>query len=233
MILGAFGDSFTFGTDLKDVKHNTPSKLVWQALVANNLDLEFVNYGTPGIGNLIIADDVLRCINTHKNNIFYVINWTWIDRFDYLDTEIQQSNFGPIHVEDIWHTIRPGDNTDHSIYYYKHLHKDFTSKLQNLITIQCVINELESHNCLFFMTCMDPILFDKTFFCPSSIDLLQDKVQPYMYYFNNKNFLDWSRENNFSISKSWHPLELAHEKAAEYWQPVLQHLLNNHAKEDI
>ena len=232
MILGAFGDSFTFGSDLKDVKHDIPSKLVWPALIANQLDLEFVNYGTPGIGNLIIADDVLRCINTHKNNVFYVINWTWIDRYDYLDTEIQQTNFGPKHVDNIWHTLRPGDVSKHSTYYYKHLHKDFTSKLQNLLTIQSVISELVLHNCLFLMTYMDHILFDKRFFCSPSIDILQNTVQKHMHSFHGKNFLDWSKEHNFLISESWHPLEQAHEKAAEYWLPRVKTLLNTHAKED-
>ena len=232
MILGAFGDSFTFGSDLKDVTHDTPSKLVWPALVANQLDLEFYNYATPGIGNLIIADDVLRCISTKKNNVFYVINWTWIDRFDYIGSEIHENNFGGVLVENIWRTVRPTTKSEIDNAYYKFFHCDFTAKLTNLMYINTASQALLKNNCKFLMTSMDKLLFDTTYHCAESTLYLQNETVPYISNYEGLNFLEWSKKQKFSISNNWHPLEVSHQKAAEYWLPTVKTLLNTHAKED-
>jgi phospholipase/lecithinase/hemolysin len=40
------------------------------------------------------------------------------------------------------------------------------------------------------------------------------------------NFLDWSRKHNYAISENWHPLEQAHQLAADYLLPTVNHLLH-------
>ena len=179
MILSAFGDSFTFGSDLAD-QDTCASTQVWPSLLAKNLELEFKNYATPGIGNLIIADDVLRCLQTHGNSIFYIINWTWIDRFDYIGSEIHENNVGRVLVENIWQTVRPTAESEIDKAYYKFFHCDLTSKLTNLLYINNTLQALVKNHCKFLMTNMDHLLFNKKYHCTKSSTYLHNETNPYI-----------------------------------------------------
>ena len=233
MILGAFGDSFLFGSDLQDVVDDgtedslVPSKKTWPALCANLLNLEYRCMALPGQGNKIIADDVLRAIKSKKNNMFYVINWSWIDRFDYIDNQRNVPK-----ISEIWHTVNPHTDSEIAKFYYKRVYKDLDAKLQNLMYVKVTLDSLIENDCKFVMTYMDKLLIDKTFHCPHSVEYLIDKTEPYFNTFENLNFLDWSKQNNFAVSSDWHPLEQAHKKAAEFWLPKYKQLLNSSAKED-
>ena len=66
------------------------------------------------------------------------------------------------------------------------------------------------------MTYMDRLLFDTEWNTTPAVTELQDYVKPYMTTFDGLNFGEWSRKNNFTISKIGHPLEQAHQSAAEY-----------------
>ena len=231
MILGAFGDSFLFGSDLSDIQDydsinwHCSSKLTYPALIAKQLQLDYYCTALPAQGNKVIADDVIRAVNYHSNKMFYIINWTWIDRFEYMG----ESRCGGAEG---WESTLPTKKDLKSSFYYKHFHSDLDSKLSSLMFINTALEILCNNNCKFIMTYMDDLLFDKTFHCSSTIDYLQDKISPYFSTFSEDNFLTWSRKNNFPISDHWHPLEHAHEKAAEYWVPKVRTLLNTTAKED-
>jgi len=74
---------------------------------------------------------------------------------------------------------------------------------------------------------MDSELFETRWFCDGYIQELQNFILPNMHSFNKLNFLDWSKKNNFKITNpGWHPLEDAHNAAAEYWLPTYKKLLN-------
>ena len=232
MILGAFGDSFLFGSDLSDIQdHDSvnwffPSKLTYPASIANKLNMEYLCTALPAQGNKVIADDILRAVLQHKDKMVYIINWTWIDRFEY----IGQGRTGNSHG---WCSTLPNSKNYHSEYYYKHFYSDIDAKISNLMYIDCILQSLLQNNCKFIMTFMDELLFDKQFHCPPSVEYLQNKIQPYVSTFDGMNFLDWSRNHGFPISDNWHPLEQAHEAATQYWLPTVKHMLNTSAKEDI
>lgn len=226
MILGAFGDSFIFGSDLSDLiwkncdRANYPSKLTYPALVADSLNMDYLCTASPGVGNMIIHDDVCRIIANYGNSVFYYINWTYCDRFDYVSNNL-------------WNTIRPSlDNKKLDSYYYKNLHSELTDKISTLTYISNIIGLLKENKCNFCMSCMDNLIFDTEWHCPPSVRLLQEKVKPYMFYFEGLDFLNWAKRYNYDISENNHPLDLAHKKAAEYWLPKVRTLLNTHAKED-
>ena len=231
MILGAFGDSFLFGSDLKDIQDPLsvywfyPSKLTYTALLAQQLDLQYYCTALPCQGNKVIADDIIRTVALRGNDVFYFINWSWIDRFEYLGESRVGGSSG-------WESTLPGKNNNESNFYYKHFHSDVDSKLSSLLYINTVLDILLKEKCKFIMTYMDSLLFDKQWHCPASIDYLQDKVKPYMQNFDGMNFLDWSKKNNFKVSNNWHPLEEAHQAASEYWLPKVRTLLNSSAKEE-
>ena len=71
------------------------------------------------------------------------------------------------------------------------------------------------------MTYMDQLVFDKQWHVSASILALQSYVQSYMTTFEGQTFLDWSRKHKYKESLAWHPLEQAHQAAADYMITVV------------
>lgn len=124
----AFGDSFTWGTDLNDdwltsemplvngVKNPEDSDVeytmdtffdgwkdysneTWTALLANELGMQYVCHASPGASNGTILRRILSNVNSLNRGDFVVVNWTWIDRWDMFDIS-----------NDEWVTLRPHMN---------------------------------------------------------------------------------------------------------------------------
>jgi len=208
----SFGDSFMYGADLSDATNEVRgySRLTWPALVAKNLKLNYVSWAESGRGNQSIAFNIFKHANPDALNI---INWTWIDRFDYNFTSNGWSD-----------TIRPnGDEL--SKFYYKHIHTEFDDKIRNLTIIYSAISYLESNNMPYIMTYMDKLMLEKNV---SILNLQKNVVNKLQNFPDNQTFLEWSRANNYPESQGWHPLEQAHEEAAKYWQPIYEKAINTH-----
>jgi len=220
MIIKSFGCSFIYGTDLSDNPTATKfSQLTWPALMAKKLNADYECYARPGSGNLQIADRVLnesasKGLPLYTRDAYYVINWTWIDRFDYVDP------YGVIKPDDnkwqSWNTLRPSDSGSLETMYYKNLHSEYRDKLKTLITIKSVINHLIESNIKFMMTYQDELIFDRQWNTSPGVMELQDYVRPHMTTFEGKSFLEWSRAQGFEISPTLHPLDEAHAHACEY-----------------
>jgi len=207
MKLKSFGCSFIYGSDHTDIandKHcNIPSQTTWPALLSKRLGTDYLCYARPGIGNLHILETVLTQAASNDNAIF-VIGWTWIDRFDYTNTQ------------DSWQTILPVDDTALANTYYRELHSQYRDKLTTLIQIQTAIDTLNRCRIPFIMTYMDELILETEWHTNPAITSLQNYVFPYLTKFEGATFLDWSRKNNYSISTGLHPLEHAHKHAANY-----------------
>jgi hypothetical protein len=223
MKIKSFGCSFIFGNDLsddgRDGPYATPSNLTWPALIAKQLGAEYKCYARGGIGNLHIAERVLKMNSDNKVNDpddICIIGWTWIDRFDYI-VETDGPHSFP--------SIMPIDTSDVAKYYYRHLHSEHRDKMVSLMYIYSTIQVLLSRNIKFVMTYMDDLLFDEKWNTSPALVTLQALIKPYMTTFENKNFLAWSREKGFPISKTLHPLEPAHAAAAEIMLPTVQRLV--------
>jgi hypothetical protein len=218
MILKSFGCSFIFGTDLSDDvsdqmldwsdngKWIRPSQSTWPALIAKNIDYNYTSYALPGIGNLQILESILKEISSSDKDDLFVIQWTWIDRFDY-------ENLNRTNRENFWNTILPTDADKNSDWYYKNIHSEYRDKLNSLIYIKLAIDALKQNNIQFLMTNLDDLIFDQTWHFNSAIDSLQKYIKPYVTYFEGLNFLKWAQEKNFPVSKNLHPLDEAHRQA--------------------
>ena len=66
------------------------------------------------------------------------------------------------------------------------------------------------------MTFMDDLVFENAFHTSSSVLDLQNYIRPHMTQFQGKTFLEWSRNHGYPESERWHPLEQAHQAAADY-----------------
>jgi len=214
----SFGCSFFYGSDLHDIDLEAmtePSNSTWPAKIAKKLNVNYECFAFPGQGNFKIYCDILA--NSYKNDSsVYLVNWTWIDRFDYVNQHEQ------------WSTLRPAEDNALEKLYYQNLHSQLCDMITSASYIVSAAEHLESLNCSYIMTHMDYNLLmqlNGDWHDPRYLEILQQKLCKILTNFDGKNFLDWSRSNNFEISKNWHPLESAHQAAADYWLPAVERLL--------
>jgi hypothetical protein len=207
MKLKSFGCSFIFGTDLHDDSRRglkaTPSNYTWPALLAKKHNWDYTCYAKPGSGNLQITEAILNQLTDNESAI-YVIGWTWIDRFDYTTTDVRRS----------WRTIMPINTDTLAKTYYRDLHSEYRDKLTTLMNVKLCIDALVKSGNKFIMTYMDDLMFDQRWNTSPAVSLLQGQCEPYMTRFNNKSFLEYSKEKGFEISQTLHPLEDAHRAAS-------------------
>jgi len=215
----SFGDSFTYGTDLADCDQRRFSNSTWPALIAEKELLRYKSWAEGGCGNQRIAYRVIEAYGQSyfKERNFYIINWTWIERFDYIDP-----------ATDVWNTVHPIHDglTEH--FFYKNIDSQPWNMIRNLQTIWGVISFLKSHDCKFVMTCLDSTLWNKDYtlkYTPA-ISTLQNLVKPHITNFQDKNFLEWANEQGFSKGLTGHPLEDAHREAYKIMHPIVKSLLN-------
>jgi hypothetical protein len=223
MKLKSFGCSLVFGSDLSDelvgtdsaigTGFPTASRLTWPAHIARHLDLNYCCYARPGAGNLQIMEQALNQAATDEPAVF-VISWSWIDRFDYYDSNWDSRTLSP------WKTIVPVDTDPLSQTYYRDIHSEYRDKLVSLTCIKTVIDTLQQKNIPFVMTYQDRLLFDDRWHITMGVKDLQTYVQPYMTMFEDSTFIEWSKQNKFKISPTMHPLEEAHEAAAKVILPA-------------
>ena len=214
MKIKSFGCSFVFGTDLHDnppdhVKTKPVGKFshfTWPALLAKKLQAEYECCARPGSGNLQIAERVLNSC-AEDTTSFYIIDWTWIDRFDYVGS---QDYWQP------WNTLRPSTENSVAETYYKHLHSEYRDKLTTLICVKTVVDTMMQKGIKFLMTNEDEFMFDQRWHITPAIKDLQHYIKPFMTTFEDQTFLNWSRGHGYPESSNWHPLEQAHRAAADY-----------------
>ena len=209
MKLKSFGCSFIFGTDLHDDSRYrpkaTPSNYTWPALLAQHHNLDYVCYARPGAGNLEIVERLLSQL-TDTEPAFYVIGWTWIDRFSYTGT-------GDQFFKTPWNTVMPIDTDPAAQTYYRHYHSELRDKLTTLINVRTAIDALQASGNRFIMTYMDDLMFDTRWNTTPAVSALQGHCEPHMTRFDNKSLLEYAKESGFEISPTLHPLEAAHEAA--------------------
>lgn len=225
MKLRSFGCSLIHGTDLSDAypegRWPRSSRLTWPALVAQQLDLDYQCHAHGGSGNLSIQDRLLKVSAAWPTDIF-VVNWTFIDRFDYSDHKGMHFNNGPFD----WSTIKPGDIDEPSTIYYRDLHSEYRDKLTALTAIYTAISVLSARRQKFFMTYEDPLLLDQRWNAGLGIVDLQERIRPYLNDIDGQTFIEWSRSQGHAVSDSLHPLESAHAEAAEIHRPRIESILH-------
>jgi len=200
MKLKSFGCSFIWGSHMPD-EHPNYSRLTYPALLAQSRGWDYECYARPGSGNLMIAESVLAEL---AEPAVFVINWTFIDRFDYTTTDGQ------------WQTVRPGNQDSVSDLYYRHLHSQYRDKLTTLLHIKTVADQLEANGVPYLMTYMDPLIFETEWHTNAAIEYLQNSIRSKLKDWDGKNLVDYSRDRGHKFDSSNHPLESAHRDLFEY-----------------
>lgn len=209
MKIKSFGCSFLSGEELSSPLHS------WPCLVAQDLGVPYQNYAVPGVGNFYIWQSILSSCSPGD---FVIVGWTWIDRFDFCGADTEQ-----------WQTLRPVLDHVHAPFYFRNLHGQYKDMLSSLLCIQSTVAWLKAQGIDFLMTYIDDLIFenvDPSWHNPVPVKNLQKAVAPFLTDYHGKNFIDWSKENQWPISKSLHPLDQAHNQAAKFWKQDIEAKLN-------
>ena len=143
MKLRSFGCSFIYGSELASRNHT------WPARIADRLELQHLNHGIEGAGNLRIMESIL----THAGpDDICVINWTWIDRFDFVTVNNEQ-----------WHSMVPSDTHSRADFYYRNLHSQYRDMLTNLVYVKTALDHLSRLGARYLMTYMDGLMFETVY----------------------------------------------------------------------
>jgi hypothetical protein len=216
-----FGDSFVFGGELNNNQDGTRS---WIGQSAKNLNIDYHTVAVPGCGNDHIARQIYSYFSDNSaEHTLAVINWTWTNRWDfYIAKHETWITLGPTCVPDkLKHLVDQTEAEDMIEFYQERANSSLLwNKFRNLQTIYAVQSYLKSQNILNIQTYMDSHLFDTEYHAPDYVQQLQNLVRPEMQSFEGKNFVDWSQDQGFGITKTLHPLEHAHLAACKLWQPI-------------
>lgn len=228
MKLKSFGCSLIFGSDLADDgRHGlvaTPSQFTYPALIAKRKGMMYSCHARPGAGNFEILNRIAEQVATGQPAV-YVINWTWIDRFSYID-KAESSGIHPYNPWG-WRSIMPIFETQAAKIYYRDLHSQMRDQMETLLCMKTAIDLILQNQGSFIMTSTDALTWEVESWCPSVMAWLQNQIKPYVSTFEGDNFINWSRRNDFAISDGLHPLEDAHRAAADlildHWDQYLCH----------
>ena len=224
-----FGDSFVFGSELQN---NHDGSRSWIGQAAQKLGCDYLTTAVPGCGNDAIARQIYSYFsNNTVSDTLAVINWTWTNRWDFYIVEHETwITLGPTCVPEKLKDLVARTEAEDMIDFYQHranssLVWNKTRNLQTIYATQCYMRQ---HNIVSIQTYMDDQLFDTQFHAPDYIRELQQLVKPSMENFQGLNFVDWSKQNGYAVSKQgMHPLEDAHISACELWIERYSQVLNS------
>jgi hypothetical protein len=82
MILVAGGDSFVFGSELKD-QLDGASQSTYSALLAKQHNMEYNCVAWPGNANNAVSRMVINACNQYKTQIGVIVTWTFSSRYEF------------------------------------------------------------------------------------------------------------------------------------------------------
>ena len=225
MILVAGGDSFIWGSELADETHTNPSRNTYTALLANDLQAEYICTARPGNSNDAIARMTMLECNKHSGQISVVVAWTFMPRFEFRFTYPIKSPISP------WASINPHQYNkpevkEFSDYFFKHVGTDIEYQQYNSLRAALLLQT-------YFVNKQIPYMFtlaDNNFcndYSALSDDckILWDQIDWSHWFFfvpaseawlttSPRGFYQWAVENKYDIGPNGHPLEQAHTVAA-------------------
>lgn len=223
----SFGDSFVFGTELQN---NQNGHKAWAGLVAQELGCQYYTSAVAGCGNDHIARQIYSWFSNHSaENTLAVINWTWMCRWDFYIAEKETwITLGPTCVPEKLEDLVESTEAHDMIDFYKRRANGslLWNKIRNLQTIWSAQCYLRFKGVTSIQTYMDYEMFDTRWHAPDYVKELQQLVFSELTLFDNKNFVDWSHYHKYPVTiKGNHPLEQAHEAAANLWKEIYKNKL--------
>ena len=227
MKIVSFGDSFIYGSELED---NTDGSRAWPGLIANQLGCEYQTLANPGCGNESIAMQIMHYFSANTTqDTLAVINWTWTQRWDFYVKDHETGiTLGPTCVpEKLAHLVDKIQGQRLVDFYNDYANSSLLwNKFRTLQTVANVQQYLNNKGISSIQTYTDQHMFDTQWHAPDYIKELQDIVRPAMSTWDGLTYLEWCDKQNFYKTDTLHPLEQAHEAAANFWIETYRQKLN-------
>lgn len=240
MILVAAGDSFIWGTELKDCPHgghNGYSRNTFTALIAKDLGYDYVCAAYPGNANNAISRSILTTCES-INEPAVLVTWTFSQRYDFrfnYDTLKATSPWYSIHSchadDPILNNISNSNLVkDFAKTFYKHVgnseYYELYTTLKEILFLQLY---LKSKRIPYLFTTADNSYYEHENYLRSKdqyLETLYNQIDWNSWYFFPKGtkanetsaprgFYQWAVENKYTVGSGGHPLESAHADAAE------------------
>lgn len=215
----SFGDSFVFGSELKNNQDGSQS---WIGLAAKQLGVAYQTFSVPGCGNENITRQILTYFtNNPASDVLAVINWTWGARWDfYIPVKEQWTTLGLSCIPSKLSPLVGYKEAEKVLEFYNTYtgRSILWDKFRTLQTIYFSQQFLKSIGVPNIQTFIDYEMWDTTWHAPDYIKTLQNLTKDSLQNFEGLNFVDWSKKNEFLVTDpGLHPLEEAHRAACELW----------------
>ena len=100
-VLHAFGDSFTYGSELPSQEHT------WANLLANRKGWNMCNTARPAASNSSIRRNVMNAVHKYKElDLFVAVMWSFPNRYEF------RFAYDTGHIDSPWYSINPWTYND-------------------------------------------------------------------------------------------------------------------------
>jgi hypothetical protein len=241
----AGGDSFIYGSELADCiddqGHEQISQLTYPALIAKELNLDYVCAARPGYSNRAICRTVMNTCEQHKDDIkLAIVSWSFPGRYEFRfnNSWEQISAWTTLETVD---KIEQSFNTDNPIVLNHHAveldragkigTRDFAKIYYNYVGSNAIAEAYDTLSSIamlqqYFLRNDIPYVFSAVDQFKFNIDdesivtLKNQLISEDWIWFDNKGFYTWAKDMRFPFATT-HPLEEAHLEAAHL---VYEHL---------
>ena len=243
MITVAGGDSFIWGAELADCgtyASGNYSLLTWPALLAKQNNLKYQCVAQPGAGNDTISRHVIKhCEELSGQDITVIVQWTFPWRYGFryvdpvgwhnIDLSVVSQDFVGQSTDDELKRFKQLGILDFAQQFYKFIgtteYWPIYSTIKEILLLQ---GYLKSKGIPYLFSITNNIFYTYTIQAPTDIYVknLYDQIDwNNWFWFPDgveadsttapRGFYQWAVENKYSIGPGVHPLEQAHQDAAE------------------
>lgn len=244
--LVAGGDSFIYGDELKDCLGVRASDYVYPALIAKEMNLDYICAAGSGYGNDSIRRTVMNACESVTDIELVIVQWSFACRYEFYFQNFGWHQLGAWSIIDDPAEIKKTFKMDNPIVLQHHIDtlkkfkelgitefaKIFFKKIASdiyyeqykfLSEIVMLQQYLETKKIPYmFASVNSDILRDTAKYADQSIKTLENLINKdeWMWFPGQLGFYDWAFENKFPFGTT-HPLEEAHIEAAHL---VYEHL---------
>ena len=247
-VLIAGGDSFVYGSELADcfIEHDglareQVSQLTYPALIAKELNLDYVCTARPGYSNRAICRTVMDACEQHKDHIkLAIVSWSFLGRYEFRfkDSWEQISAWTTLEtvdkIEESFNIDNPVVLNHHAVEldragrigardfaksYYNYIGSNHIAELYDTLSSIVMLQQYFLHKGIpYIFSGVDRFKFDID---DVSISTLKNQlINDDWVWFDDKGFYTWARDMKFPFATT-HPREPAHIEAAHI---VYEHL---------
>jgi hypothetical protein len=254
----AGGDSFTYGSELQDCyrladpekgipePYEVVSNLTYSALIAKELNLQYICVAWPGYSNSSIRRTVMNICEKEQDIEQVIVMWSFSGRYEFkirdnweqlspwsveddiekkIKKEFVEDNPAVFHrhVEHIARERELGITEFAKVFYNQIGSYEYWEVYNSLLDIVMLQQFLENKHIPYLFTGVDECIIKSiTNHIDVTIQTLNNQVNrsKWFWFPNNRGFYTWAKEEKFPFATT-HPKEPAHIEAAHL---IYEHL---------